>query len=82
MTMKLLLICLVLLCLLSCKKEYCWQCHTTTTTRYSNGVTDHGTNDFEMCNKTQKEIDDYIKSNNYTKQANGVTIVFTTSCSK
>lgn len=77
---------LILLCLafVSCGKEYCWKCHYTTITHYSNGTASTQNGDEDVCNKTSSEIKDYEKAGNYVRNdaAQGITITQSMSCTK
>jgi hypothetical protein len=74
----------VLMCtLLSCQKQYCWKCQTTTVVSPTGDVSHSNAN---VCDKTEKEIRQYEKDHTTQKTGNsgGQTVMLNiiTSCNK
>lgn len=74
---------LIFLCILftaSCTKDkYCWTCITGV---YVTGQGSANSDPVNLCNKTQKEIDEYIKSTSKRSTVDGISYIQRTQCRK
>jgi hypothetical protein len=66
----------------SCKKKYCWKCTLATTTVTPSGYKNTSYKDSAVCDMTDKERQEYEKSNSSDLEVGPLLIKRATVCQK